>query len=156
MAVYGASLERLQLAAERVRQGGSVALEKVEGRESASAQGGDPALRGPAHAEAPAEFAGTVNALLNLPKAQLEALLSEWGDSGGKALLVLIHRLAVLEEEVARLADRRPLIPSFNPPASKAFYPVARPKPIVYDAGKSDLLEQVFQKNLALRQSGMR
>ena len=99
---------------------------------------------------APADGASpssSVEGLLSLPRSELLALLSDYGESGSKVLLALVYKLASLE---AQLSDLRARVR--KGPTSKA-----GPTYQVQAEMQSDLvdvLEQVFRKNLSLRKMG--
>ena len=84
--------------------------------------------------------------LLNLSKSQIETLLSGWDELGRRAFLALIHRLASVESQLADLRVRvRGAPPSPSAPVSLIG------KENIHEASQSELLEQVFRKNLSLR-----
>lgn len=85
--------------------------------------------------------------LLRLPKSQIKALLSECGESGSRALLALICRLASIESHLADLSAHVRGMAVLSPPPMGAHTDCED----VPDASKSELLEQVFRKNLLLR-----
>ena len=93
------------------------------------------------------DLPASVEDLLQLPKSQLEALLSECDEPRSKALLALIYRLAVVEARLADLDARvhTPTAPAPRPGRTDGV------QDWIIDASKSDLLEQVFRKNLLLR-----
>ncbi len=91
--------------------------------------------------------AGPTEEWLRLPKSQIEALLSESGELGSKALLALIYRLSSVESQLAEL---RAQIRDAVAPAPTSERVHSGPQ-AMQDASKAELLEQVFRKNVALR-----
>lgn len=92
-------------------------------------------------------LSSSIQSLLNLPESKIEASLRECGESGSKLLLALIYRLAAVETQ---LADLSTCVRGQTPPPSKPDSTHVIQEH-VHDAGKSDLLQQVFRKNLSLR-----
>ena len=89
----------------------------------------------------------SVEHLLHLPRGELARLLAEADGSANKVWLALIYRLSALESQVTELAAA---LRSAASPAAKM--PVAAGRD--GGDGRSDVLEQVFRKNLSLRKSG--
>ena len=87
--------------------------------------------------------------LLSLSSAQLATLLAEPSESGSRVLLAVIYRLATIEQQLDDLGSYlrgRSEGRSFPTPADVV-------QPIVGDTGKAEVLEQVFRKNLSLRET---
>jgi hypothetical protein len=100
------------------------------------------------HAAIAALTSSSVEELLSLPRAELESLLAQSGAASSKVLLSLIFRLATLERRLETLGSqaRTARVPTIRAPATSL-------APVSFGPGaKSDLLEQVFRKNLLLRQ----
>ncbi len=85
---------------------------------------------------------------LNPGKLRTEPRLLEGDDSGSKALLGLIYRLGCIEAQLTDLTAQVRGVSAPLPTPGKA-QPVHQR---VGDAGRSELLEQVFHKNLSLRE----
>ena len=84
--------------------------------------------------------------LLRGSTAELDAIPDECSLPVSKVLLVLICRLASIESRLARLIPSGPTIPgTLKGGHAKTDYRQTG------DTSKSELLDQVFQKNLALR-----
>ena len=87
--------------------------------------------------------------LLSLSPSQLAALLAGPSDSGSKVLLAIIYRLATIEQQLDDLGSclRGRSVGRSNPTPANV---VQR---VVGDAGTAEVLEQVFRKNLSLRET---
>ncbi len=150
MAVYWVSLPQLpDGVAERAErcEGISAPPPTQEARANpvAPAGGDDPSAE--ASVAATHDLADVTQRLLELPKPRIEQLLSELGNSEGKALLVLIHRLAAVESQLADLQARMSVTATPAPVAAGGRTVHTEPRA----AGKSELLDQVYRKNLLLR-----
>lgn len=95
------------------------------------------------------ELSTTAEQLLEMSTTQLRALLCQCSEPGNKVMLAMMYRLAVIEQQLAELGRR---------PTSG----VARPAQLMatpeftgrfHGTSKSELLEQLFRKNLSLRES---
>ena len=106
--------------------------------------GGDDASS-EASAATTGDLADVTQRLLELPR--IEQLLSELGKSEGKALLVLIHRLAAVESQLADLQARMSVTAPPAPVAAGGRITHTEPR----SPNKSELLDQVYRKNLLLR-----
>ncbi len=80
-------------------------------------------------------------------ESQADAPISESGEFGSKAMLALIYRLGAIEAQLAELTARLGGV-SAAVPTPAAVHPGYHG---VRHAGTSQLLEQVFHKNLSLR-----
>ncbi|MFQ5462585.1 MAG: hypothetical protein ACE5E5_08160 [Phycisphaerae bacterium] len=176
MAAYLVSLERLAvLQRQRIREGRlpaeSSAVEESgrtpspeaaravsHGRGDHARVDDEPPLTSPLHGHSPGAVAAEawggfapVQELLGQPKEQIEAWLKTHGDSQARVLLAMLFRMASLESRLSKLeapaGGNKPIVAG---PRSIAVGHVPSRAP-----AKSELLEQVFHKNLALRRGGM-
>jgi len=112
-----------------------------------------PPLGDSSEAVTPQEWDGfaSVQSLLDLPKEQIEAWLKTHGGSQARVLLAMLFRIASLEARLSKL----------EAPFGGSKPIAAGPRPVAVGGApsrapaKSELLEQVFHKNLALRRGGM-
>ncbi len=155
MAVYLVSLERLarmraRSALCRMEPENAAATERVSTSDALAATLGQEAVTEPAPSytrraqESSGSSTSSPEELLNLSKSQIETLLSGWDELGRRAFLALIHRLASVESQLADLRVRG-TPPSRSAPVS----PIGKEN--IHEASQSELLEQVFRKNLSLR-----
>ncbi len=80
-------------------------------------------------------------------ESQADAPISESGDFGSKAMLALIYRLGAIEAQLAELTARLGGVSAAVPTPA-----VVHSSPLgVRPGGTSQLLDQVFHKNLSLR-----
>lgn len=87
--------------------------------------------------------------LLSLTSAQLAPLLAEPSESGSRVLLAVIYRLATIEQQLDDLGSYLR-----GGSAGRSFSaPTGVVQPVGGDEGKADVLEQVFRKNVSLRES---
>ncbi len=170
MAAYVVSIERLALFRRRRLKGGrpvtgsSAATDATpspfSNASDAVPRGGmraensrpaekPPEIRTPSDgSEESGEFA-TVQEFLDAPQEQIEAWLKMHGGWEARVLLAMLCRLAALDARLAEIEGRRSAmkILAANPiPTAVRLAPKG-------GAVKSDLLEEVFQKNLLLRRS---
>lgn len=160
MAAYLLSLQRLaSLRRRRLREGSARAAANVASGGSRApvwrAENGRFA-KGRAETSAPSEVpkgAGgfsSVQELLDVPKEPIEEWLRACGGSEARVLLAMLCRLASLEARLSELEDRTCGIRSLTANSLSAAVKLASNREPV----KSDLLGQVFQKNLSLREMG--
>ncbi len=137
------------LAAEAPEQDGDPANAAIESLVSASTKSSQ-AVEGPVAVDG--------DHVLGLSASEVDGLLRQFGESGGRALLALIYRLSSIESELAAL---RMLMerggaanvvvggaaPGWNLPDAQATGQSAR------GGRQADMLKQVFQSNLALWKS---
>ena len=157
MAAYLLSLQRLaSFRRRRLREGLSCAASNLaSGGSHASvsrAENGRLAKERPetsAPSEVPKGAGGfaSVQELLDVPKEQIEEWLRTRGGSEARVLLAMLCRLASLEARLSELEDRTSGRRSFTANSLSAAVSFASNREPV----KSDLWEQVFQKNLSLR-----
>lgn len=135
---------------------GSPVLPVLEGKpapaQDLEAEGVEPApvsaIAREARAELQSKLAASVEELLHLPRAQVGTLLAECGETTSKVLLALIYRLAAVEGELNDLAAKvRGGVRALQSAVMSA------PSPRGAPLDKSEVLEQLFHKNLSLRQS---
>lgn len=88
--------------------------------------------------------------LLNLSEAEITTFFSEMGQTSGKVILGLIHRLAVMEQFLADLG-RGVRGGAISPPPIGEIDLEMVASDADVDDNKTLLLSQVFQSNLTLR-----
>lgn len=118
--------------------------------------------------DVPVAFANPDEPGLGLSPREIEPLVDQSGQAGGKALLSLILRMSSLEAQIADLRARVASSPSTAvtpPPPLTGPAPMAGPAHMTVqppppprqssseDGGKDGILEQIFNNNLALWQS---
>lgn len=103
---------------------------------------------GRARAELDAKLSASVEELLHLPREQVSALLADCGETTSKVLLALIYRLSAVEGELNELAARLRGTGGVRALQSALAH---SPRPRAAAGEKSEVLEQLFHKNLKLR-----
>ena len=150
MAVYSLSLKTLVRSRERQQKAkdlrpapcGTGAEESHEAVPQTRIESHAPAAMGRA------EFPLSVAELLSRSGPELDAFLAECGQSVSRVLIALIYRLGAIETQLARLsASRRaPGMTLVHSGRSEKSSPEAD------GMSKNALLDQVFRKNMALRE----
>ena len=150
MPVYSVSLKALARSGKRSREapdcqkapGNTEIDDKLEASRATQDEGHAPSLVD--NVEVPPYLAG----VLNLSESELDSLVAKCSQPVRKVLLALMFKLGFLESQVARLGA--------SPPTKRAMLlqPSGFRKWPVKPGGtsKSELLEQVFQNNLSLRE----
>lgn len=165
MAVYVVSIQGLALratkrASERTRWAGSPnATPTIATEREARQATRQPTKESPATAEksdGDSDSLGPeVEGLVGSSRERIEALCSQLDESGGKAFLMLVHRLASVETQLAKLQSRvagdssRTRIPTRNQTKNQ----VPEEPWASHSASKLDVLEEVYRKNLELRRT---
>jgi hypothetical protein len=100
-------------------------------------------------ADEEAASVASADPLLSLSPSGLAAFLAEPREFGSKVLLAIIYRLATIEQQMDDLGSYlrgRSIQHSYPAPANVV-------PPVIGDGGKAEVLEQVFRKNLSLRET---